>query len=401
MKKRKFISFLTSLFITSVFTLSACGNIESTSIEQPQTCQHQWVEADCLYPKTCRLCNETEGDALGHDFKDATCTEPKTCARCNLKVGTQLYHTIVIDAAVPATCTKEGLTEGKHCSVCGEILIKQQIVKAFGHSYMQGECIVCGADDPEYIPPIIVDKTFITLHGISDVVYITVSNPSTVVWDVDNEDIVNCEWGVWDGYTIPLLITPISAGDTFITVFNQYSSVQINVTVEEHTLVNGICTQCNTVVDAYYALSYYVLNNGEKGNNDWHYIKAILDDEHSFYIFTNTDMSSLSFVYLSYVSGQEVYTEIYLNNDDNKYKDVYFELTSSSSVDSAIGCIDSTTYSENNQYIYDYQYSGDYPSLSNEFKDVFNSYINLTLEGVALFVLPEQFTMGMFGFYYY
>ena len=37
-------------------------------------------------------------------------------------------HTVVIDPAVPATCSSTGLTEGKHCSDCGMILVKQQIV---------------------------------------------------------------------------------------------------------------------------------------------------------------------------------------------------------------------------------------------------------------------------------
>ena len=39
-----------------------------------------------------------------------------------------LPHTEVIDEAVEPTFTQTGLTEGKHCSVCGETLIEQQIV---------------------------------------------------------------------------------------------------------------------------------------------------------------------------------------------------------------------------------------------------------------------------------
>ena len=32
----------------------------------------------------------------------------------------------VIDKAVPATCTKAGETEGKHCSVCNTVLKNQE-----------------------------------------------------------------------------------------------------------------------------------------------------------------------------------------------------------------------------------------------------------------------------------
>ncbi|MBQ4562791.1 MAG: hypothetical protein IJA55_10735, partial [Clostridia bacterium] len=38
-------------------------------------------------------------------------------------------------AAVAPTCTETGLTEGKHCSVCGEVLIAQEVVDALGHDY--------------------------------------------------------------------------------------------------------------------------------------------------------------------------------------------------------------------------------------------------------------------------
>ncbi len=43
-------------------------------------------------------------------------------------------HTEVVDAAVPSTCTESGLTEGKHCSYCGEIIVTQQEILPL-HNY--------------------------------------------------------------------------------------------------------------------------------------------------------------------------------------------------------------------------------------------------------------------------
>ena len=44
-------------------------------------------------------------------------------------------HTVVEDSEVPATCTTAGLTAGKHCSVCNEILKAQTEIPALGHDF--------------------------------------------------------------------------------------------------------------------------------------------------------------------------------------------------------------------------------------------------------------------------
>ena len=44
-------------------------------------------------------------------------------------------HKVVIDKAVEPTCKSTGLTEGKHCSECGMVLVKQQVLPTSGHDY--------------------------------------------------------------------------------------------------------------------------------------------------------------------------------------------------------------------------------------------------------------------------
>lgn len=67
-------------------------------------------------------------------------------------------HTKVIDTpAVTATCTKDGCTEGSHCSECGEVLSKSEVIPATGHKLVYKVCSVCGYEVP--FPFVDVSKT--------------------------------------------------------------------------------------------------------------------------------------------------------------------------------------------------------------------------------------------------
>ena len=76
MKTRRIILTL-AVMLVMLLAFTSCDAF-SGLIPEAQ-CEHTWGEATCTAPKTCSLCGETEGEALGHTEeivagKEATCT---------------------------------------------------------------------------------------------------------------------------------------------------------------------------------------------------------------------------------------------------------------------------------------------------------------------------------------
>lgn len=152
-----------SLLSAAVFTAgavfaAACGHVHTFGewLETPATCTE-----DGLKTRVCTECGEEESEvipALGHTEKTL--------------------------AAIDATCTESGLTEGVYCEVCGLTLTEQQTVGALGHDFVNGVCTRCGeteaaAADYSYQPHIFASLpriNVVTADGSND--WATVYFPS-------------------------------------------------------------------------------------------------------------------------------------------------------------------------------------------------------------------------------
>ena len=82
-------------------------------------------------------------------FKDENATEEITLEEAIIKAT---GHTEELVGVKEATCTEDGYTGDKICTVCNAVLEKGTVIPATGHHYVNGTCTVCGEKDPDYRP---------------------------------------------------------------------------------------------------------------------------------------------------------------------------------------------------------------------------------------------------------
>ena len=75
---KKFLCTITAVALITCF-FAGCdksnsehtqGQVDTTDGEHT----HEWVDATCEHPKTCSICDTTEGNALPHEYLNGTCT---------------------------------------------------------------------------------------------------------------------------------------------------------------------------------------------------------------------------------------------------------------------------------------------------------------------------------------
>ena len=210
----------------------------------------------------CTVCQaelfreEKEVAALGHTYSNTvtapTCTEvgytTHVCSVCDYAYNSDTVaangHTEVVDAAVAATCTTAGKTEGKHCSVCDAVLVKQEAVAALGHTEVvdaavAATCTTAGKTEGKHCSvcnEVIVAQTVVAAlgHNYGDYVY---NNDATT--DADGTETATCSrCGATDTHTaegtkLPDATAVSESAATAVNIFAHHNIIVVENATEE------------------------------------------------------------------------------------------------------------------------------------------------------------------------
>ena len=199
-------------------TIAANGHTADNFVfenQEPATCTTIGSYDSAVYCSVCQaelFREEKEEAAFGHTYSTnitaPTCTAvgytTHTCSVCEYTYNSDTIaasgHTEVVDAAIAATCTVAGKTEGKHCSVCNETLVAQQEVAAIGHTEVidaaiAATCTAVGKTEGRHCSvcnEVIEAQTEIAAlgHDFGEYVY---NNDATT--DADGTETSTCERG--------------------------------------------------------------------------------------------------------------------------------------------------------------------------------------------------------------
>lgn len=182
-------------------------------------------------PNTSAICNHSFGN--WNTTKPATCREEgkliRTCSKCSKTeestVSKTDIHSEVVDVAVSPTCTADGKTEGKHCSVCEKIIVPQTNINKLGHIEVvdvaiAATCTSDGKTEGKHCSrcnATIVAQTTVKKSGHTTIIDKAVEATCTKAGLTEGSHCSTC-------------------GTTLVD--------QVETSLKEHNTVNGVCSVC-------------------------------------------------------------------------------------------------------------------------------------------------------------
>ena len=130
-------------FMKKIICICSAALLLLIGCNQKELCKegHTWTDATCKEPKTCQVCNITEGIAVEHSYSEYTIITEPTCAEngieealciwCETKDQRELpklEHLTEWEITTPATSNSEGVKSLK-CQVCGYVTSTEKIPK--------------------------------------------------------------------------------------------------------------------------------------------------------------------------------------------------------------------------------------------------------------------------------
>ncbi len=147
MKKLLFIALLTLTVICMLASCAGQPGQNQPEQNQPEQNQPEQNQPEQNQPAHTHTFSEWETTKKATCSTDGEQTRFCDCGEAQTKNVPATEHTIVIDNAVEATCTETGLTEGKHCSSCNEVILAQTERPKLEHTYsgdFDATCEICG-----------------------------------------------------------------------------------------------------------------------------------------------------------------------------------------------------------------------------------------------------------------
>ncbi len=165
------------LLLILILSLTGCRNgshIGGHNYGQWQVVKEATCTEDGLQERVC-TCGSKETEViltLGHEevideARAASCTktgltEGRHCSRCKLVLRPQeeipASHVLETIPGIAPTCTRAGKEEGAYCTLCGETVVKQKKIRHEGHNYVAGVCTKCGENQPDMAASIVIDQ---------------------------------------------------------------------------------------------------------------------------------------------------------------------------------------------------------------------------------------------------